>query len=210
MPSIVLIGDSVLDNQAYTGAEPDVAGHLRGLLPPDWTVTLCAVDGTTTSDVASQFGKVPSSATHVVLSLGGNDAMDNADLLEMPVDSTGVALEIFGQRVAAFEDAYCRALDKVVGLCASTTVCTIYNADLSPAEATRARIALMLFNDVILRRAFMRGLPVVDLRMVCSQPSDFTKQIEPSAAGGLKIARAIVKSLALDGVVGRRSVVTAG
>ncbi len=210
MPTIVLLGDSVLDNKAYTGAEPDVAGHLRGLLPSDWSVTLCAVDGTTTEDVAAQFEQVPSSATHVVLSLGGNDAMDNVDLLEMPVDSTGAALDLFGQRVAAFEAAYARALDQVVGLGASTTVCTIYNADLGPQEASRGRIALMLFNDVILRGAFSRGLSVLDLRMVCSQPADFTKQIEPSALGGLKIARAIANSLGLADSVDRSSIVTTG
>ena len=40
---LVLLGDSIFDNGAYTGAEPDVITHLRSILPGGWTATLCAV-----------------------------------------------------------------------------------------------------------------------------------------------------------------------
>jgi len=50
-PHLALLGDSVFDNRTYTRGEPDVASHLRGLLPPPWKVTLGAVDGATTGDV---------------------------------------------------------------------------------------------------------------------------------------------------------------
>jgi hypothetical protein len=37
---LVLLGDSIFANAAYVGAEPDVIGHLRSLLPSGWTATL--------------------------------------------------------------------------------------------------------------------------------------------------------------------------
>ncbi len=211
MPNIALIGDSVLDNKAYTDGKPDVSGHLRALLPDeDSKVTLLAVDGTTTHDVGSQLTDIPGETTHVVLSLGGNDAMDNADLLDMGVASTGAALDIFAERIATFEAAYKSVVASLVAQGRPITICTIYNADLEPAEASRARVALMMFNDVILREAFCRGLDVVDLRLVCTEPSDFERLIEPSATGGLKIARAIAGALGFAKREAATTLITAG
>ena len=53
----------------------------------------------------------------------------------------------------------------------------------------------MVFNDVILRVAVEYGLAVIDLRFVCTEPSDYANPIEPSSIGGAKIARAIVDLL---------------
>jgi hypothetical protein len=50
----------------------------------------------------------------------------------------------------------------------------------------------MVFNDVILGVAIEFGIPVVDLLFVCCSPADYANPIEPSSAGGVKIARAIV------------------
>jgi hypothetical protein len=44
---------------------------------------------------------------------------------------------------------------------------------------------------VILRVALDHGLGIIDLRSVCDQPTDYANPIEPSSAGGAKIARAI-------------------
>jgi hypothetical protein len=69
-----------------------------------------------------------------------------------------------------------------------TAVCTIYDSvpDLSGPEVT----ALAAFNDVILREAFQAGLPIIDLRLICNRPGDYShvSRIEPSAVGGAKIA----------------------
>jgi len=58
-----------------------------------------------------------------------------------------------------------------------------------------ARIGLTAFNDVILRVAFESGLPAIDLRLVCRDPADYANPIEPSSAGGAKIATAIARFL---------------
>jgi hypothetical protein len=47
---------------------------------------------------------------------------------------------------------------------------------------------LCLFNDVILRQAFQAGLPVLDLRLICTAAADYARSspIEPSVSGGGK------------------------
>jgi hypothetical protein len=197
---IVLLGDSIFDNRAYTGGEPDVVSHLRSLLPTGYRATLCAVDGDTTQGVPEQLRGVPDDATHLIVSVGGNDVLGNTDLLSMAVDSTAEALALFAKRVARFEADYRSAIADVLILRRPTTVCTIYNGNLSPLEAEIARIGLMTFNDVILRVAFEHRVNIIDLRLVCTQPADYANPIEPSGPGGLKIAQAILRSLELDDV----------
>src|SRR5512138_855487 len=124
-PCIALLGDSIFDNAVYTGGEPDVVSHLRALLPAGWRATLHAVDGSTAADVARQLARVSDEDTHLVLSVGGNDALLNSDLLNLPVESTAEALGLFGARVAAFRASYVAALERVRALARPTTVCTI-------------------------------------------------------------------------------------
>ena len=192
---IGLLGDSIFDNDAYTGEKPDVITHLRSLLSEREEATLCAVDGAMTTDVPAQLTRLPKEATHLVVSMGGNDALANSDLLDTPVRSTAEALRLFGVRSERFEKSYRMALDAVLRVRRPTTVCTIYNGNLPAAQAGVARVGLTVFNDVILRVAFERGLPVIDLRLVCSAPSDYANSIEPSGAGGAKIARAIMQTV---------------
>lgn len=192
---VALVGDSVLDNGAYVGSAPDVAANLRKWLPPPSTVTLCAVDGSTTDDIIDQFRCIPADATDVVLSVGGNDALLNSDLLNLPVRSTAEALDVFRARIDAFANSYTTVVEGLVTLGHSVTVCTIYHGNLGEPDASRAAIAVTMFNDVILRSAVRYGLGAIDLRSVCRKPEDFVNAIEPSAIGGGKIAGAIVSRL---------------
>ena len=72
---VVLLGDSIFANAAYTHGGPDVLTHLRSVMPINWRGTLCAVDGALTRDLASQLACVPGDASHLVVSIGGNDAL---------------------------------------------------------------------------------------------------------------------------------------
>ena len=120
---VALLGDSILDNHAYTKGAPDVAGHLRQLLPGSAQATLCAVDGSTTSDLNLQIARVPSDASHIVISIGGNDALLNSDLLSTPVASTTEALSLFAKQVTTdggeclefFERAWPSDLHPMIG-----------------------------------------------------------------------------------------------
>src|SRR5256714_1947673 len=151
---IALLGDSIFDNRAYTGGEPDVVSHLRAALPTPWRATLVAVDGSTTSSIRAQVARVPADAAHVVVAVGGNDALGHQDLLAAPVRSSAETLAMFATRLREFESDYRRAIDLVVALRRTTILCTVYNGNLEEPRATLARVGLTTFNDVILRTAF--------------------------------------------------------
>jgi lysophospholipase L1-like esterase len=192
---IALLGDSIFDNRSYTGAQPDVVTHLRSLLPAGARATLLAVDGATTRSMTGQVAEIPRDATHVVVSIGGNDALGHSDLLQARKTLTADPLRYLGERVDRFEANYRSAVAPVLGLGLPATLCTIYNGALEdPSEAGRARVALMMFNDVILRAAFAHHASVIDLRLVCNESTDYANPIEPSGRGGMKIARAIARA----------------
>ena len=195
MPHLVLIGDSVFDNHAYTRGAPDVAAHLRAVLPADWKSALVALDGTTTQDMGKQLTRIPKEATHLVLSLGGNDALAAAHLLDMPVRSTGQALDLFREAVDDFSVSHGHVLDALVRGGVRLLVCTIYNGNFEGNEGRRAPTATRMWNDAIAQEALVRSLDVVELRSVCDEAEDFANPIEPSGQGGEKIARAIAAAV---------------
>jgi hypothetical protein len=207
---IVLLGDSIFDNASYTKGLPDVVTHLRELLPSGVRASLLAIDGSTTDDLADQLATLPMNATRAVVSVGGNNALLNADILNLAVSSTQEALHLIGARASKFEDDYRSAILAVTRRVPDVTVCTVYNGNLPEEQALSARVALMVFNDVILRVAFQLHLGVIDLRLVCVDPSDYANPIEPSGAGGAKIARAIAVSLGFVKGNGSASHVVAG
>jgi hypothetical protein len=196
---IVLIGDSSFDNGAYTGGEPDVCGHLQAIVPAPWRASRLAVDGSTIADVGAQLRAVPDDASHLVLSVGGNDVLKHWGVLRMPAATNADALMEWASRVAAFEDGYRELVTGALTLSRPMTVCTIYNGRLESVRAEPARLALRLFNDAVLRVAFAHHLSVIDLRLVCDDPSDYATPIEPSGAGGLKIATAIAAATGASG-----------
>jgi hypothetical protein len=105
----------------------------------------------------------------------------------------GDALELLAEIRERFRAAYLQMLKLVLAKGRPTTVCTIYDSipGLPPSEKS----AIALFNDVIVDCAVRAALPVIDLRLVCNHPSDYShlSSIEPSAVGGAKIARVIAE-----------------
>jgi hypothetical protein len=53
----------------------------------------------------------------------------------------------------------------------------------------------MVLNDCIIRTAVGRGIPLIDLRVVCDEDEDFANPIEPSVQSGRKIVGAITALL---------------
>ena len=205
MPHVVLLGDSIFDNAAYVAGGPDVVTQLRAILPEGWRATLCAVDGAVVSGVGRQLARIPGDATHLVLSIGGNDSLGHIGILDRPARSTADALDLLAGIGSTFAGHYREMLDEVLARGLPTILCTIYEGALpDPALHRRARVALHAFNDPIVRAALESGASLIDLRLVCSDPADYANPIEPSVQGGNKIARAIAAAVgAGDGV--RRS-----
>ncbi len=194
MNHIVLLGDSILDNAAYVGGGLDVIAHLRQQIPPGWEASLRAVDGSLVDNVRKQILGLPDDATHLIVSAGGNNAILNADILQQKAASSAEVLNKLADVASTFEEHYGEMLRAVLSLKKATAVCTIYYPRMpDPFIQKVAVAALTVFNDVIIRQAFMAGIPLIDLRLVCNEDADYANEIEPSEAGGKKIAGAITR-----------------
>lgn len=193
--TIALLGDSILDNAAYTAGEPAVTDHLQNLLGTSGRAYLCALDGAVTREVASQLEGLPAGTTHLVISTGGNDALQHIDLLTNRARTVADALEQFIEPLLSFEQDYASLLEKVLRRGVPAWCCTVYNGMLDEPYARVAPMAIALFNDVIYRLAGEAGFPVIELRHLCTEPEDYANPIEPSGVGGGKIARAILEAV---------------
>jgi lysophospholipase L1-like esterase len=198
MNHVVLLGDSIFDNKVYVGEGPDVATQLRRKLNADWKTTLLAVDGSMTTDIWRQIERIPVDATHLIISIGGNDALNSADILNQPAYSVADALRQLATRADQFEYNYHAMLQKILERGLPTALCSIYYPRMPEPEYQRIAVtALTVFNDVIIRAAFAAGLPLIDLRLICVSDADYANPIEPSVQGGERITD-VIKRLLLN------------
>jgi lysophospholipase L1-like esterase len=207
---VVLLGDSVFDNAAYVMAgAPDVIRQVHQRLPYGSKATLAAVDGSKTRDVRAQLRYLPTDATHLLVSAGGNDALSSSDFLTTPAHSTAEALLGLADIAEEFERGYLAMLAEVLARGLPTAICTVYYPRFLEAVLQRMAVtALAVFNDCIIRAALAHGLPLIDLRLICTDEGDYANPIEPSERGGEKIARTIVDLVQYGFTGGRTEVFT--
>lgn len=194
MKHLVLLGDSIFDNGRYVEGEPDVIAHLRRQIPSEWTASLRAQDGSLVEHVQDQTRDLPADTTHLIVSSGGNNALMNIGILQQKASSSSDVLNKMSYVADTFEYHYREMLQAVLSLNKPTAVCTIYYPRMQEPLMQKLAVAgLTIFNDVIIKQAFLAGVPLIDLRLVCNEAADFANEIEPSAGGGEKIAAAIVR-----------------
>ena len=209
MKHIVLLGDSIFDNSPYVDpGELDVPHQLRTLVKSDCKVTHLAVDGHVISDIRNQLRRLPSDATHLFVTVGGNDGLGHLSIFNEPVDTIGDALQKMYLIGESFQKDYSEMVDLVLSHNLTTTFCSIYyprfhSRSLSRVESylpmrangetiqQMAMAAETIFNDIITYEIFKRNLPLIDLRVLCDEDQDFANPIEPSCIGGMKIANKI-------------------
>ncbi len=206
MSHVVLLGDSVFDNAAYVAGAPDVIRQLQHRLQAGWKATLLAVDGSVTRDVRRQAAQIPIDATHLIVSCGGNDALGYAGLLNAPARSMTEVLTKLADVGENFRQNYRAMLGMLLDLNVPLAVCSIYNPRFPDPQLQRLAVtAVTVFNDALIREAFARGLPLLDLRLICNEEGDYANPIEPSVQGGEKIAAAITGLVAEHDFARRRT-----
>jgi hypothetical protein len=204
---VVLLGDSIFDNESYVPGGPPVIEQVRRALPPGSRATLLAADGAVCDSVAAQLRRLPEDATHLFVSVGGNDALQHSGVLEEVDRPAGEVLLALTEMQQTFRHDYRAMLRGVLSAGRPVVACTVYDA--VPGLVSEAVTLLSLFNDVIVREAARQHLPVIDLRLVCDEVRDYStvSPIEPSEHGGQKIATAVVGVLAAHDFGRRESVV---
>jgi lysophospholipase L1-like esterase len=193
MLHIVLLGDSIFDNKSYLShGEPDVRNQLQDLVGSDGgRVTLLARDADVARGVSLQQSKhIPKDATHLVLSVGGNDALGVGGHARMTLGDMFSVME-------RFEREYDSAVHSLASHKLPILLVMPYYPRFPPEmEMMRvAKAGMTVFYDVIMRTAQKYECALLDLRTIFREDDDYANPIEPSAKGGEKMVRAILHAV---------------
>jgi hypothetical protein len=192
---IILLGDSIIDNGEYVRpGEPDVARQLEMLLPHHIVIKQ-AVDGAKNGDIlACQIAEVER-AEHIILSAGGNDALEHINLLDDGIEQRAkdVLFRLWSIR-EDFRRSYAALLDCLALTRRPVLVLTVYNPcfhghGFDAAYQQAADSAISIINDVIQQEARRRSFDILELRTLFTDQADYANPIEPSAIGGAKLAK---------------------
>ena len=194
---IILLGDSIIDNGAYVRpGEPDVTKQLQALLP-EHAVIKRALDGAVCADVLSSQVANLESTDRIILSAGGNDALQHIDLLEAATATIAKDLLVrLGTIRKEFSRTYASLLDRLATTRAPVMVLTVYNPcfDGHGMDATyqqAAEGAVSIFNDVIQQEG---AAPVVQNSGAAHALHRSSRLRQPNRAvgvGGAKLAKAM-------------------
>ena len=151
---VSLLGDSIIDNKAYVGeGELSVTEHLQHNSPSYFT--MIAVDGDTTEDVLeNQLDNLKAPISHIVLSIGGNDLLQNLHLLQDETSGMKFALEKSSELIGEIQENYTKILEHLSQYDAKVLLCTVYEGDLESdvllADYDKAGQAMLkMHNDTV-------------------------------------------------------------
>ncbi len=196
---LILLGDSIIDNKTYVlDDELSVLEHIES--KTEIPVTQLALDGATTDDVInSQIQAIPFGTSHIVLSIGGNDLLNEiAFLMEDFKYTPNQVLERCQSLIAPITQKY----ESIVSQLQTTSranllLCTVYEGNLEGSVmyddiAISSRAMLSLFNDSVYKTHNMFKTGILELRHIFTNKEDNANPIEPSHHGGEKLADKLV------------------
>ena len=194
MAVVNLLGDSIIDNKIYVGQhELSVSEHLHNLT--DDIINTLAIDGHTTKDVLNiQINRLPRYSTHQVLTIGGNDLLQNISFLQIYEKySANDVLEQAVGIMAPIKKRYQTIVNKLSQQDSSILLCTVYegnllNDPLLSDIALSSKAMVSMLNDIIYSTGNLFNAKVLDLRNIFIKPTDYANPIEPSHIGGYKFA----------------------
>jgi lysophospholipase L1-like esterase len=196
--NVSLLGDSIIDNKVYVGeGELSVTEHLQHNSSSNFT--MIAVDGDTTEDVLeNQLDNLKEPVSHIVLSIGGNDLLQNLHLLQDETSGMKFALEKSSDLIGEIQENYTKILQHLSNYDAKVLLCTVYEGDLKSdvmlAQFDKAGQAMLkMHNDTVYYLASKFEVDVLELRNIFTNEEDYANPIEPSHIGGEKLAKAIIQ-----------------
>jgi len=200
MNKILLLGDSIIDNKSYvTGLSTDQ--HIVKQYPND-TIIMRAVDGAKVEDVYDQLPEGNINLKAVVLSIGGNDALDVASQLNAPTRTVGEGLIYLYDHIRKFEARYTKLLSVITHKYKGVPViaCTIYEGNHSDRNMQKAAtVGVKMYNDVIYNLANQNThVSVYELRDLFKSYTDYANPIEPSSTGSEKFANMLKRYIPVD------------
>src|SRR5205814_2105899 len=133
-------------------------------LPPQWSASLLAVDGATTDDVTDQMRRLPGEATHLVLSVGGNNALVHASMLDLPASSMAQSVGYLADVAVEFETSYRSTVEACLCLMDGGHWSLVYSAGWNGRKLSRSctndNSSAPAMNSTRIASIASRGLPL--------------------------------------------------
>lgn len=179
--TVILMGDSVLNNANYVSAGNSVYDILKKKLSK---VINVAKDGATISDLYTQLDKIPvelnNTDTYIFISAGGNDILNQRR-------------ELTSNDIRRLFDTYMDFLKALRAKLGSTKI-NIINLYLpSNPRFQSYKASIDQWNQLIKQNSNKIGemYNIVDFHSLLTSPDDFVYDIEPSESASNKIANLI-------------------
>jgi len=187
---VVLLGDALLD--AYSGIDKTPGEFEDDLLPGTRNQWKISVVSAAEVERAGPSLALPRDATHAIIFIEGNHAIEQSGLLHGRPGAYGQTLEQLSLAADEFERTLARLIHVAQSARLVTMVCTMFAPNYTDAVRQRtACAALAIFNDRVIKRAAEARVSVIDLRLICNEPEDYDKPTQLSRSGLQKAANVI-------------------
>lgn len=189
-PHVVLLGDAMID--AYSSIDKTPGKFEDALLPgtrDQWRISVVSV---AEIERAGPAFVLPRDATHAIIFIEGNHAIEQSGLLHSRPDARGQTLEQLSLAADEFERTLARLIHVAQSARLVIMVCTMFAPNhKDPARQHTASAALAVFNDRVTKRAAAARVSMIDLRLICNEPGDYDKPTQLSKSGLQKAANVI-------------------
>jgi hypothetical protein len=187
---VVLLGDVLLD--AYRSIDKTPGEFEDALLPgtrKQWKISV--VSAAAVERGGPSFA-LPADATHAIVFIEGNHAIEQSGLLDGRPDTYGQKLEQLSLAADEFEHTLTRLIHAAQAAGLVIMVATMFRPMYKdPVRQRTACAALAVFNDRVTKRAAEARVSLIDLRLICNEPGDYDKPTQLSKSGLNKIANVI-------------------
>ena len=187
---VVLLGDALLD--AYHSIDKTPGKFEDALLPGTRDQWKISVISAAKIERAGPSLALPRDATHALIFIEGNHAIEHSGLLDAGADAFGQQLEHLSLAADEFERTIDRLIQAAQAARLVIMVCSMFQPRYKDASRQRAACAaLAVFNDRLTRRVAEERLELIDLRLICNEDDDYDKPTQLSRSGLQKAANVI-------------------
>jgi hypothetical protein len=185
--NIILLGDSIFKNNAYVPYGLSIESQLENNAQGQEVLCL-AQDNSSITDVCEQVEEIPEDynnrRTHIFLSVGGNDILQNYVYKYNDYDNMEILKACFTE--------YKKLIKTIQGIMpeANLTILDIYYPNKSRFKSFYHVISE--WNKLIYDYAKRNNIRVIKISNILTNADDFSFAIEPSAIGGNKIVNELL------------------
>jgi hypothetical protein len=187
---VVMLGDVLLE--AYSGIDKTPGKFESAVLPRTrhrWKLSVVSAAEIERVGLALA---LPKDATHAMIFIEGNHAIEQSGLLDGRPGASGQTL----QQLSLAADEFERTLERLIHVAQAARlvimVCTMFSPSYSdPVRQRTACAALAVFNDRVTKRAVAARASLIDLRLTCDELADYDRPTLLSSSGVQKVANVV-------------------